>query len=92
MTAPSSPAEKLAALARQHGWDTEVSTMRGEWNGKAIEQTTVRLRRGSARAAACWEDGRFRSGFVMGRLDKGAFPWRVGAKRLREVVEGIEAA
>lgn len=86
----TSPADKLAAVAREHGWDAEVSTTHGEWGGKPIEQTTVRLRRDDARAAACWENGRFRSAFVMGRLDKRAFPWRVGATRLREVLTGID--
>lgn len=86
-----SAADKLAALAREHGWDAEVSTTQGEWNGKPVEQTVLRLRRDGARAAACWENERFRSAFVMGRLDKRAFPWRVGATRLREVLAGVDS-
>jgi hypothetical protein len=87
-----SAADKLADVARAHGWTAQVSTSSGEWGGQVVEQTVVRLRKGDMRAAACWENGRFRSGFVLGRLDKRAFPWRVGAKRLREVLEGTEGA
>lgn len=85
-----SAADKLAALAREHGWTAEVSTTTGEWGGKVVEQEVVRLRKGDMRAAACWEGGRFRSAFILGRLDKRAFPWRVGATRLREVLAGID--
>lgn len=83
-------AERVAKLAREHGWDVEIIESHGEVAGRPVHQTTLRLRRESARAAACWCNGAFRAAFVMGRLDKTPFPWRVGATRLREVIAGIE--
>lgn len=60
-------ARRLADLACDHGWGVRVTYARGSvpvgragsGKGKVVDSVAVRLRRGSLRVAAVWEDGGF---------------------------------
>lgn len=81
-------AAALKVKAEQAGWTVRIT------ESAEHDSVALRLSRGTQRAAAVWEAGKFRSAFILGRLHEPAsgrrwpLPRRLGARDLAKVVEG----
>lgn len=68
-------AERLAALANEHGWTADIVD--------SDDATVLKLKRDSQVLIGLWEKGRWRSGIALWRGDVGI----MGARTLTELVQ-----
>lgn len=75
-------ARRLWKTALEHDWQVWATSAEVEqgWRGKPCSSVAIRLRKGSVRLVAVWENGRFTSGLRQAPFGK------LGARELMTVV------
>lgn len=83
-----STAKRLAKVATEHGWTTQVTYAKADPTGeKVVESVAVRLRHDPLAAYGLWVDGKFHLAYVWSRFSS---PRKLGSRDLSAFVKAVQ--